>query len=565
MAFPVPHTKELARILALPRRCLSDHDTDKLVELLTARFKTPEGTQTLRPIQAQALAEIITHRCLFGGIRVGEGKTLISLLAPTALQSLRPVLVLPASLIEKTKQEQRAYSKHWRIPRFLRMVSYTAIGLERNDGLLERYKADAVICDEMHKLRNLRDASRAKKFRRWRAANPAVPVVMMSGSPFDKSLKDAAHLLAWTHGNMSPLPLEWGVLEDWCNVVDDGVSDCMSPGALHALVGPDDLNRGFGHNEQQITRSAIGRRILDTPGVVCTTSAPLDVPLTLNAVGYPLNAEVQAAVHEVRSTATTPDGWMLFEQFEVSRFIRALAVGMYYRWDPFPPEDWYTARKMLTAALRDVLSGSRLYDNPTAVFQAVDAGKLAMPELAVWREIQPSFEPNSKAVWLDDTPLHFAADWMARKGGMVWTMHQAFARRLQEITGAPYYGAEGLCSRTGRPVAQHPGDRPAISSIHANRQGQNLHQINTALMMSTPSSGEWAQQLLGRHHRTKQTRPVTWDVVQVCLEQVRALETAGARHDFAEELLRDKLKLREACLNVIALEQAGKFTGPLWG
>jgi superfamily II DNA or RNA helicase len=54
---------------------------------LTQKLRTENGTMTLRPIQAQALSELEQCQGLFAPIRVGGGKTLISLLAPALLQA----------------------------------------------------------------------------------------------------------------------------------------------------------------------------------------------------------------------------------------------------------------------------------------------------------------------------------------------------------------------------------------------------------------------------------------------------------------------------------------------
>src|SRR5438128_2692375 len=92
----VANSQELKRILALPRRVADGSD---LVEPLTQALKTPTGTQTLRPVQAQALYDMGTYGGLFGPLRVGSGKTLVTLLAPLLLEAKRPVLLLPANLI----------------------------------------------------------------------------------------------------------------------------------------------------------------------------------------------------------------------------------------------------------------------------------------------------------------------------------------------------------------------------------------------------------------------------------------------------------------------------------
>ncbi len=136
MSGGVRRTLELERILALPRR--EPTANAELVEGLTAVLKTPQGTQTLREVQALALHDIGVHRGGFLPVGVGEGKTLISLLAPYVLDAKRPLLLLPASLIEKTERERKLLSRHWRIHRDIRLVSYEMLGREQYANELER-------------------------------------------------------------------------------------------------------------------------------------------------------------------------------------------------------------------------------------------------------------------------------------------------------------------------------------------------------------------------------------------------------------------------------------------
>ncbi len=94
---------DLARILALPRR--THTDLAALATELTALLKQPAGNMSLRHIQALALYDIGTVNGGFLPIGVGEGKTLISLLAPFVLNAAKPILLLPAGLQEKTQRE----------------------------------------------------------------------------------------------------------------------------------------------------------------------------------------------------------------------------------------------------------------------------------------------------------------------------------------------------------------------------------------------------------------------------------------------------------------------------
>ena len=88
----------------IPRRTpLSPDEEAEQIDLLTNHLRTPGGTMRLRPVQAQALYEMHDYGGLFGPIRVSGGKTLITLLAALVLEAQRPMLIVPAALIEKTR------------------------------------------------------------------------------------------------------------------------------------------------------------------------------------------------------------------------------------------------------------------------------------------------------------------------------------------------------------------------------------------------------------------------------------------------------------------------------
>ena len=160
-------TSELARILAIPRRGSSAEDFGRsIAPQLTALLKTPQGTQSLRAMQACALHDIGVYGGAFCPLGVGEGKTLITLLAPYVLNAQRPLLLLPANLIEKTERDRRRLSEHWRIPNNIRLFSYEMLGRVQSAGELEVYAPDLILADECHKLKN-RHAAVTRRVTRW--------------------------------------------------------------------------------------------------------------------------------------------------------------------------------------------------------------------------------------------------------------------------------------------------------------------------------------------------------------------------------------------------------------
>ena len=293
----IPETPELHRIRILPRRVWETDEIDDigtvdvLVEMLTEFLKIAEGAQTLRPVQAKSLQEAHDFGGLFGPIPVGDGKTLISFLAPVVLEADRPLLVVPARLKRKTTHEFSELEEHWQKSENLKIVSYEKLSREGGTPFLEESRPDLLILDEVHRLKNRR-AAVTRRFREWMKEHPETKVIAMSGTITKRSLLDFAHILRWClPPGLQPLPINSRELEAWAGAVDvirrfdnhkkmDGVSKRTRPGALRLLLNDEE-------KKQKITgvRAGVRRRIQETPGVVASVAqevaASLNIVLTL--------------------------------------------------------------------------------------------------------------------------------------------------------------------------------------------------------------------------------------------------------------------------------------------
>src|SRR5688572_33494330 len=90
LARNVTRSSDLDRVLALPRRTLTEADAEALVDEVTDVFITPLGRREgarLKPWQAAAIVEIANNRGAYLGMGVGCGKTLVFLLAALVLEA----------------------------------------------------------------------------------------------------------------------------------------------------------------------------------------------------------------------------------------------------------------------------------------------------------------------------------------------------------------------------------------------------------------------------------------------------------------------------------------------
>lgn len=307
---------ELERIRALPKREYTQEQIASINEEVTKQLKTPEGTQSLRPHQSLALYELYTCNGLVGAIRVGGGKTLISLLTPSVLDSRRAVLLLPAALIGKTERDKAFYAKHWQVCKHLRLMSYEMLGRTQSAQWLENFAPDLIIADECHRLKNPR-AAVTKRVARYMQAHPSTRFIGLSGTIVRKSIKDYVHIANWALKNGSPLPQTKGDIDSWADALDAKTNplDRGNPELLAKLGGLE------GYQD----------RLIKTPGIIITRgNDSCDAALNISALRYEIAPQTQEHFRLLRTNWSTPCGWTFADPMEAWRHARELALGLHY-------------------------------------------------------------------------------------------------------------------------------------------------------------------------------------------------------------------------------------------
>lgn len=527
----VQNSRDLQRIAALP---VAAPDPPDLVEVMTKYLHLPTSDDLLFLPQARALAALAERRGLLCSLPVGAGKTLISLLAGTVLEAKRPVLLLPADLRRKTLIEARGYAQSWRLT-LPKMVSYQLLGQAQHADLLDKLDPDLLICDEAHFLRN-RQAAVTRRVARFLKQNQ-IPTVILTGTAVTSSILDICHLSRWALRDGSPLPLNTGTAHQWAQAMDHNVSYSkrQAPGALKILYNDEEKRM----RPLDAVRSAVGRRIVSTPGVVAAQARYEGVPLTLRGVKPDIDQLRLEALSDLRGSWELPNGEMAEDPKDFARHALTLACGFYYRWNPEPPEEWRLARSAWTSISRDLLGRHKEgLDSPKQVrdFVASHGTPCQVSALLTWESIKPTFEPQSEPVWISRQPLQEAAEWLWRHDrGIVWTPYVAFGEALAEVSYRPYFGRGGSCTKTGQPIEKASG--AAIASVLSNKTGRNLqHAWSDSLVVAPSPSGAVWEQLIGRTHREGQTQPVVVEVWQSTEEQ-RAAWTRATKSAAFEQAI----------------------------
>lgn len=474
---------DLARVLALPRR------GEPPTEALSVALRRPGSTAVLRPAQASALLELWERRGLFAPMRVGSGKTLVTLLAPTILAAQRPVLMVPASLRAKTRRDFAVYYADWHV-RLPTIISYEEMGRPDRERRLIDLSPDLLILDEAHKARNL-DAAVTRRVRR--CLETCQPVVAaLSGTLITDTLLDYHHLAVWALGDNAPVPIRRSVAERWGQALDRdvGMLQRLHPGALELLPG--------GFHEHFRTR----RGVVPTPGSDC------DASIQISRWWPELPLPVREAIEKTTRTGARPDDELL-DELELPDCLSQLSLGFYYRWDPEPPKWWLRPRRAWAAYIRAVLDEHLDgLDSASQVVAAVERGDApAAVEgaqlLEGWRAVKHRFTPNPVPVWLDRSIVTQAIK-HAGTGTLIWTRYRAVGDELQR-QGVPYFG--------GGTTPLSEGRTPIGLSIQAHGTGRNLQAWHRNLVLTPPANADAWEQLIGRTHRAGQAA----DVVEVSI------------------------------------------------
>ena len=524
----VPATNELQRILELPRRDW-EHDPEILefTRIATQYLCLPSGAQQLRPIQAKALQDLHDMGGLYGPIPVGEGKTLVSFLAPVVVDAERPLLVVPAKLRDKTIRDFAGLAQHWKQHPGLQIVSYEKISRANGTALLKRLQPDLLIFDESHRLKN-RDAAVTRKIQYYMQAFPHTRVLAMTGTSTKRSLLDFSHVMHWALPNCFPLPRTKEELEVWANVVDEikifENREPADPGALMALCNDKERMRG-----RDGVRSAVRRRMQETPGVVGCESQSVDASLNIElGLEDSYGQQVRQLAAHLRE-GYLPNGDVYFvegnERQALStkwRIMRTLTSGFWYDWDPRPPAPWLEIRAQWRKTVRRILE-ERVpgLESEALIAKAAASGKInqAVQDLyTFWRSQRDLHKWRTVPVWVDDAIIHRVAEWVKDHQGLIWVSEVALGERLERELGLPYFHEMGR-DRLGRDVESWESKNGSvIVSVQANGEGRNLQkQWCDNLVISPPPTGTVWEQLLGRTHRLGQEAEEVWvEVVIGC-------------------------------------------------
>ena len=478
---------EIKRILNLKRRLLEDAAVD-----LTERYKRQGGLQRLRPLQSLALQEMEEYGGLLGPIGVGLGKALISFLAPAALGSKRPVVLVPAGVYPQSVKMYSEARENWNVPQ-LTIVPYSRLSVASGATILEDLKPDCIIADEAHSLKSKKSA-RTMRLVRYFRENPSTKFVALSGTMTSRSLSEYGHLAELALREGSPLPRDKYTLAAWARILDAGSEPLSSDWSSFAPL------MGIEIWDQALARSVFRDRLTQTPGVVCSSDDKVKASLRIvEHPDLPYPKDEYSSVGE----GSRPDGHIFESDIEEWRCLRQLSLGFYYRWDwgdRDPDDEWVEARNNWGRFVRKELSdfADTNYDSPLLVARRLEETN-ARGHLADawnwWKSVKDRPGPITVPVWLSKEALVEALT-IVKGPALFWYESKAVAEALKGMEGVEVIEA---------------GEEPPVDgkgrlalSIPSHGTGWNLQAWSQSVVLEPPANGQIWEQLIGRTHRVGQ-------------------------------------------------------------
>lgn len=636
---------ELSRILALP---ILGEITDEWAEEVTAK-RCPPGAiipgglfQGLNKEQALALEGFATYGAGFVLSGVGTGKTTIAYgCAQIAINELgheRVLILLPNNTARQFTSQGRREAQSWLgfkspvhnmhgMSKALRtslvklarpgvyVMPYSLLSVQDTEEVLRGIGATCIICDEAHRLRNVRSAGARRLFRYAGKLDPATrAVVLLSGTMTRSGLKDFQHLAAFALGTMSPLPITYKEAERWGNAIDargssfnplifggigvGSVLDELRP--MISWAREVDPLVDLGKDPFTQVRRAFGLRLTQSHGVVSSPEGSMPCSLSIDLVPTAVpNETTQQILYNIQHLGVKPDGDII--EFGLHRYKWMLESAAGFHNDLQWPEleslpgrteahlqrsmDHHNALQTYHKELRLYLDGNpkELLDTPWLVgqhfYREKSQGSLGTTLYRLWRDakdlaafpelVKRVSNPIRVDLYKIKAMLAWAKTLGAKDSALVWVHHNAMREWAVEALREAGYTVVDCPS--GSKAADKALDvdqaskRPGtiyVLSYWGWKEGLNLQWSSKCFYLQWPCAEDVAEQSIGRQHRQGQMADEMQITVPMCPEFTLDGETIVFDHTLFCATLVKSLYVQQTSVTTRRLMAAAYPTAP---
>lgn len=542
----VQHTTDFDRIAELPRRRLTQAHADAWAETLTPDVVCKGSKAKLRPWQAALIGEALENDGAWGALGVGHGKTIPSYCLPRLFNAKRPMLIVPATLRDKTWSDFASYQGIWRAPNPMpRLISREELGPDRGWQLLKDLRPDLIIIDESDELSNLQSSAARKLDKYIVERQDEVKVVTMTGTPSRKSIMGYWHLLLWCLRERAPVPFLHSEALLW-----DSAIGVKPPRFAGQGVGPGPLGETVAS-----ARKWFQQRLIETPGVVIVDGdsagkVPLEIIIRLAKEDRVIDEHFERFLLENEN----PDGMPVSDPLSRWRIDGQLGCGVFLKMVPPPPEEFRIARRSVCKFIRGAIERSESSERPLTSEAPVLRRHKEHPVVQTWLAIKDKHPYKTEAVWLSTSVIEDVIAWLREEPdepAIIWCGGVEFASALSTAARLAYFGREGKDSN-GRSLHAAPEGETFVASWQANKRGFNLQHWRRHLIVHPPQSAKYLEQIFGRSHRSGQDRLVRVFVLGTSGGILDGFETAINEARFGKDtvsltqkLLRAKIKRQQ--------------------
>jgi hypothetical protein len=574
-------SQELKRIVNVPLRYVPDENVLEAVsEHYFQAHAFREGWRLL-PTQAESLLAYSEVGGAFLPLAVGGGKTLTSLLIAndaynTGKQKI--MLIVPPALATQLCDTD---IKHWRpltifntpvhklhgLPKHKRqqlansgrkgiyIFTYSLLSSADAHEILASVKPDLIILDEAHSVS--KRSARTRRFTQYlHEYHPQV--VALSGTMTQKSLMDYFELARAALGQNNFLPNSLVLTESWSRLIDTtatSVSDFRSDeqsdaGPLKYVLDWARQNFRGEQFENAVLgfRKAFKRRLITTPGVVCSSGH--DLPYSLYINNDPVKDydkyegwdRVEELVKQLDEKWLTPNGDEIEEAMHLFRWKYWIQGAGFYTELYWPDIDWLMERgiyadeseaeyilerskdyheknmeyaRELRAWIRDRghngMDTPMLIGNNMANHGAENVGATLFNLWTDWKgaDFEGRIDRSKRAVrvcgFKIEKAVQYAKALPKGEGCLIWYDNDEIGEwaneRLEEEGLNPLFCKAGEASNRILNDRERCKGRVILLTSNAHFQGKNLQFDRNQFYIQWPRSATRAEQTIGRQHR----------------------------------------------------------------
>ena len=428
----------------------------------------------------------------------GSGKTLMTLMTPIILGEKEFIIIVPAKSLNDIKAECEKFSSL--IPELANMQNriYSSSTLSSSNArLLETINPRLIVIDEVQDFADVNTA-RGKRFFRYLDANlKRTRLVCMSATLVTLQFKQFFYLMAYALRESSPFLMNEKYVQAYQTLLDG----TMLIGDKKTEEAKKSLDRFVGSTYVE----KMGSAIVGCSHVFTNFVNSTDVPILFKKVTKPESPEIQEALARLEAEWALPNGELVTDAAVINHAVKTLGCGYYFTTTHEDGTAALLRAKDTIAQFNKAARRSVTYEDGVdslGVFKKLKASEGRLHTLMTKADEQKK-KLIRETVFIDSAFMVALVKRVLDKTDnlAIWVEHVEAGEFLSKHFNIPFF-------RDGKKRVPITAKR-AIFSSKAFYAGKNLQQFNNAFLLEPTVNPLIFEQLISRHHRYGQTKPVT--------------------------------------------------------